>query len=78
MALETIEDARVVASAGLEKELDAFYVGILEFERDVKAEGIVYKAENFRLIVEVVEGPVVRDDLRMLGVVVKSLEGVMP
>jgi hypothetical protein len=77
VALETVEDAHVPAPAGMEQELDAFYVGILEFERDAKADGIVYRAENFRLIVDVVEGPVQRDDFRMLGVIAKSLTATM-
>lgn len=75
--LLTIEDARLAAAAGLERELDAFYVGLLQFERETKEAGIVYKAENFRLWIEVQEGPVLRDDMRMLGVVVKSLPDLM-
>ena len=75
--LVTIEDARLTAAAGLECELDAFYVGLLQFEREAKDEGIVYKAENFKLFIEVEEGPVLRDDMRMLGVVVKSLPDLM-
>ncbi len=73
VVLETIEDAHLPASAGLEKQLDAFYVGILQFERDPRADGIVYKAENFRLIIDVSEGPIERDEFRMLGIIVKSL-----
>ena len=75
--LVTIEDARLTAAAGSERELDAFYVGLLQFEREAGDEGIVYKAENFRLWIEVQEGPVLRDDMRMLGVVVKSLPDLM-
>lgn len=75
--LVTVEDARLMSAAGLERQLDAFYIGLLQFERDAKCEGIVYKAENFRLWIDVEEGPVVRDDMRMLGVVVKSLSETM-
>ena len=75
--LETVEDARLAAAAGLERQLDAFYVGLLQFERDAKCERMVYKAENFRLRIEVEEGPVLREDMRMLGVVVKSLSETM-
>ena len=71
--LVSVEDARVPASAGLERELDRFYVGLLRFERDAKEGAIVYKAENFRLWMELIEGPIDRRDMRMLGVVVKSL-----
>lgn len=73
VSLQTVEDARLAASAGDEKQLDDFYVGLLQFERDAKEPGIVYKADNFRLRFEIVEGFVERDDLRMLGVIVKSL-----
>ena len=75
--LLTIEDARLPAPAGVERKLDAFYVGLLQFEREVKETGIVYKAENFRLRFDVAEGPIHRDDMRMLGIVVKSLEEAM-
>ena len=75
--LVTIEDARLAAAAGLECALDAFYVGLLQFEREAKEEGIVYKAENFRLWIEIQEGQVFREDMRMLGVVVKSLSDLM-
>jgi hypothetical protein len=73
VVLVTVEDAKLVSSVGWEGELDAFYVGLLKFERDKKVAGIVYKAENFRIVFELVEGPVERDDMRMLGVIVKSL-----
>ena len=75
--LLTIEDARLPAPAGLERKLDAFYVDLLQFERDAKEEGIVYKADNFRLRFDLAEGPIQRDDMRMLGIVVKSLEEAM-
>jgi hypothetical protein len=71
--LVTVEDARLPAPAGLERELDRFYVGLLQFERDAKEGGIVYRAENFRLWIDLAEGPIQRDDMRMLGIVVKSL-----
>ena len=77
VSLVVVEDARLPATVGLERELDSFYVGLLEFERDEKREGVVYKAENFRLIIDFTEGPVQRDDMRMLGVVVKSLADAM-
>jgi hypothetical protein len=71
--LVTVDDARLPSSVGWERDLDAFYVGILQFERDAKTDGIAYKAENFRIVFDLIEGPVERDDLRMLGIVVKSL-----
>ncbi len=74
VALVTVEDARLPACTGLERQLDEFYVGLLEFERDEQQEELVYKAENFRLRFDLTEGPIVRHDLRMLGIVVRSLD----
>jgi hypothetical protein len=111
-----VEDVRLPATAGLESQLDDFYVGLLEFERvDVelprprpKVEpmpgvrqdgrewpmirrgraglplaltgadrphtfGPVYRAENFRVHFDLVEGLVERESLRPLGVEVPSL-----
>src|SRR4051812_23527901 len=74
VSLVTVEDARLPASTGLERQLDSFYVGLLEFERDEAEDGLVYRAENFRLRFDFIEGRVVRDDLRMLGIIVRSLD----
>src|ERR1043165_9538777 len=71
--LVTVEDARLEAPAGLEKELDAFYVWMLEFEKEPAEGELVYRAENFRLRVLIIERPAKREDLRALGVEVKSL-----
>jgi hypothetical protein len=73
VSLVTVDDAHLPSSMGWDRELDAFYVGLLQFERDAKADGIVYKSDNFRLVFDLVEGPVERNDLRTLGVIVKSL-----
>jgi len=72
--LVAVDDVRLSATAGLERELDAFYVDILEFERDEKEAGIVYRAENFRLRIEQMEGMVERDDFRFTGIEIKSLD----
>jgi hypothetical protein len=77
VSLVVIEDAHLPATTGLEHALDGFYVGLLEFERDEKRDGVVYKADNFRLRFDFVEGPVPRDDMRMLGIVVRSLTEAM-
>jgi hypothetical protein len=72
--LVTIDDASVVAAAGLERQLDAFYVGVLGFARDSgDGERIAYRADNFTLHVDVKEPPLRRDDVRALGVEVPSL-----
>jgi hypothetical protein len=70
--LVTIDDARLPSAAGLERQLDAFYVGTLGFERK-EGEEIVYRADNFSLRFDTVEPPVKRDDFRALGVEVPSL-----
>jgi hypothetical protein len=72
--LVAVDDVRLQASAGLEIQLDAFYVDLLQFERDEKDEGVVYRAENFRLRFEFVEQRVEREDFRMIGVEIKSLD----
>jgi hypothetical protein len=71
--LVTIDDAHLIAMAGVERELDVFYLRILKFEREAGSIYPVYCAENFRLIFDVHEPPVARDDLRPLGIEVPSL-----
>ena len=78
--LVAVADARLPAAAGLERELDAFYVGLFGFERrpdepDRYAADatISYRADNFTLHLSVQEPPVRRTDLRPLGVEVPSL-----
>ena len=71
--LITIDDARLPSAAGLERELDAFYVGVLGFARHANVEQISYRAENFSLTFEVIEPPVRRGDMRPLGIEVPSL-----
>jgi hypothetical protein len=124
--LIAVANVRLQATAGLELQLDAFYVGVLGFERDGAPRatprltepllggdrvgttapplalglrndeeppaaidrvprssddigrgkfmpGPVYLAENFRLLFEVVEGRIIRDDLRAVRIEVPSL-----
>jgi hypothetical protein len=76
--LVAVDDCYLWAPAGLETQLDEFYGGLLGFEReeaDWSESGyeLVYRAENFRLRIEILETPIARDDLRALGVVVPSL-----
>jgi hypothetical protein len=70
--LIAVNDMRVDAGAGLELELDAFYVGVVGMQR-VAGEAIVYRAENFDLYIDVLEPPVVREDYRPVRAEVKSL-----
>jgi hypothetical protein len=71
--LITIDDARLPSAAGLERELDAFYVGVLGFARRGSGEEISYRAENFSLTFEVIEPPVRRHNMRPLAIEVPSL-----
>ena len=71
--LAPLDDARLPAAAGLERQLDAFYVGVLGFARKSENEPIAYRADNFTLYFEVIEPPLRRDDLRPLGLEVPSL-----
>ena len=74
--LIAVNDVRVEAPAGRERQLDAFYVALLGMRRvpeDVAGEAIVYRAENFDLYVDVLEPPVARDDYRPLRAEVRSL-----
>jgi hypothetical protein len=74
--LVTVEDAHVVAGAGIERELDQFYVGLLRFERELDGEFPIYRSENFRLIFDVLEPPIQREGMRALGIEVPSLAEV--
>ena len=71
--LVAIEDVHLPASAGLEIQLDAFYVEMWEFERDESEPGLVYRADNFRLRFDVIEPPIARDELRPVQIEVRSL-----
>ena len=71
--LITIDDARLPSAAGLERQLDAFYVGVLGFARRPGDDAIAYRADNFVLHFNVIEPPLRRDDLRPLGIEVPSL-----
>src|SRR5262245_11191678 len=75
--LVAIEDVRAPADAGLEVQLDEFYTGLLRFDRDLSVEAqIVYKAENLRLLLDVIEPPVQRDDFRPIAIEVPSLSAL--
>jgi hypothetical protein len=75
--LVAVEDCQLWAAAGLERELDDFYVGLLNFERQPAENEIVYRAENLRVKVAVMECPVPREDYRPLAVAVDSLGPVV-
>lgn len=71
--LVTIEDATMVAGAGMDTKLDAFYVDLLKFERDREGDSPVYRAANFALVFQICEPPAVRHDMRAIGIEVPSL-----
>lgn len=75
--LVAIEDIPMSCAAGLEVALDDFYMNVLRFDREPASEHqIIYKSDNFRLIFTVMEPPVLREDLRPLGIEVESLTTV--
>lgn len=72
--LVAIEDLHAPAAAGLEVPLDEFYSDLLRFDREGREQGqIIYKAENFRLLIDVIEPPFERTDFRPVGIDVPSL-----
>jgi len=76
--LVSIEDCQLWAPAGLERLLDEFYTGLLDFQRqdpepDESGHELIYRAENFRLRIQVLERPLPREDFRPLAVAVPSL-----
>lgn len=70
--LLTVDDATLHAAAGLEVQLDEFYVGLLKFEREESDEPI-YRADNFRLRFSITETFPERDNLRPLLIEVPRL-----
>jgi hypothetical protein len=70
--LVAVADMRIESGAGRERQLDAFYAGLLGMQRIV-GESIVYRTENFDLYVEVLEPPIVREDYRPVRIEIKSL-----
>jgi GNAT superfamily N-acetyltransferase len=75
--LVAIEDCRLSAPAGMERDLDAFYVRLIGFERDLDEPGIVYRAENFRLRFDLFERIPSRVEMRRVGIAVPSLNDII-
>ncbi len=72
--LVAVDDVRLLSPSGIDAELDAFYVGLWQFQRDIDEAGLVYRADNFRLRFAIMpEGQVERDSLRPQGIEVTSL-----
>jgi len=73
--LVTVDDATLPASAGLEVQIDWFYCGLLKFDRE-QGHPLIYHADNFRLLFEIVERFPERDSLRPLVVEVPRLSEI--
>ena len=71
--LVAVADVRLLAPPDFDSQLDAFYVGLLGFEREVGWPVPVYRAENFSIRFDVSDPPVQREDMRPLGIEVPSL-----
>lgn len=71
--LVAVEDVRLPARAGVEVQLDAFYVALLGFERLPPERELNYRAENVALSFEPSERPVAHENLRPQGIEVVSL-----
>lgn len=72
--LTAIEDVVAIVPEFIERALDDFYVTLLQFERDRNSGNrLVYRAENFRLLLEIHATPITRKDMRAIAVEVASL-----
>ncbi len=74
--LVAVGDMTLPARTGQEVELDRFYVGLLEFEKEpLEADGqvLIYHADNFDLRFVFQEGLIERDDYRPTMIEVQSL-----
>lgn len=74
--LIAIADVTLPALAGLEQQMDDLYVKLLKFERAADADGLVYRADNFRLIFKIHEQPINRDSYRPAQVEVLCLADI--
>jgi len=73
--LVSVDDVRLLAPAGLEVQLDGFYVALLGFERLV--DSLSYRAENFTLHFDIIETrPVAHESMRPQGIEVDSLRSI--
>jgi hypothetical protein len=70
--LIAVEDLRLPAQAGAEKEMDELYVGLLEFVKE-DAGKASYRADNLSVHFQPVAGLVERDGYRPLQIEVLSL-----
>lgn len=71
--LVAVEDVHLPTTAGLEAELDDFYIRLLKFERAEATDRAGYRAENFYLWFDVSERPVDRETMRAQEIEIESL-----
>ena len=75
--LVAVEHVRMIAPRDAEEQLDAFYVGLLGFDRYCGPEAgqgeLVFRAENFLLRFRLLDPPIVHDTLRPQGIEVIDL-----
>jgi hypothetical protein len=71
--LVAVEDISLPAPAGVEVQLDQFYVQLLGFERMEPLTELIYRAENFSLHFDVQDRPVEHDSMRAQGIEVLAL-----
>lgn len=71
--LVAISDVTLPVIAGLEVDLDRFYVGLLEFVRDADLRQLIYHADNFALRFVVRELLPERGEYRPVQIEVQSL-----
>lgn len=74
--LIAVENVRHTTVAGLEKQLDDFYVRVLRFVRSSES-GIKYEAERHSIVFDIVEQPRSTEDYHPTGIVVRSLAEVV-
>ena len=71
--LVAVNDVSLPAPAGAETKLDAFYVGLLKFERTGDPYALSYRADNYELHFDPRERPVEHDSLRPTQIQIPSL-----
>ena len=71
--LVAVADVTLPAIAGLEVDLDRFYVGLLEFVRDPDLRQLIYQADNFAIRFVVKELLPERGEYRPVQIEVQSL-----
>lgn len=72
-----IEDVHLPAAVGREEEMAAFYVGVLQFRPAMADRGaIAFEAENVRIVFDLAEPPLDRDNLAPTMIEVPSLRNL--